>query len=71
MWLRDDSECFLLFFNTTSMKVVLPETVLLEASVLCQPGHLGVKVYIGQKLFGFCPTVNQIEGIITVCKATR
>ena len=46
------------------MKVVLLETVLLEApSVLCQPGHLGVKGYIGEKTFGFCPTVNQIEGI--------
>ena len=45
------------------MKVVLLETVLLESSVLCQPGHLGVKVYIGEKIFGFCPTVNQIEGI--------
>ena len=53
------------------MKVVLLETVLLESSVLCQPGHLGVKVYIGEKIFGFCPTVNQIEGIITVCKATK
>ena len=43
------------FFNTTSMKVVLLETVLLEASVLCQPGHLGVKVYIGEKTFWVLP----------------
>ena len=43
------------FFNTTSMKVVLLETVLWEASVLCQPGHLGVKVYIGEKTFWVLP----------------
>ena len=47
---------FSFFFNTTSMKVVLLETVLLEApSVLCQPGHLGVKVYIGEKTFWVLP----------------
>ena len=33
------------------MKVVLLETVLLESSVLCQPGHLGVKVYIGENFW--------------------
>ena len=71
MWLRDDSECFLLFFNTTSMKAVLLETVLREALVLCQPEFLGVKVYIRAKKFWVLPTVNQIEGIITVCKVTK
>ena len=71
MWLRDDSVCFLLFFNTTSMKVVLLETVLWEALVLCQPEFLGVKVYIRAKTFWVLHTVNQIEGIITVCKAKK
>ena len=53
------------------MKVVLLETVLREALVLCQPEFLGVKVYIRAKNFWVLPTVNQIEGIITVCKATK
>ena len=39
--------------------------------MLCQPEFLGVKVYIRAKTFWVLHTVNQIEGIITVCKAKK